>query len=77
MPRYFFHLDGLGERIADRRGQILPDEAAALREANLVAAAWAPPATSSQPINGQQPLLFDASGALALSELVCSLKHKK
>jgi len=39
MPRYFFHLDGLGERIADRRGQILPDEAAALREANLVAAA--------------------------------------
>jgi hypothetical protein len=30
----------------------------------------------SQPINGQQPLLFDASGALALSELVCSLKHK-
>jgi hypothetical protein len=38
---------------------------------------WAPPATSSQPINGQQPLLFDASGALALSELVCSLKRKK
>ena len=30
-----------------------------------------------EPINGQQPLLFDASGALALSELVCSLKHKK
>ena len=39
MPRYFFHLEGRGERIADRRGQILPDEAAALREANLVAAA--------------------------------------
>ena len=39
MPRYFFHLEGREERIADRRGQILPDEAAALREANLVAAA--------------------------------------
>src|SRR5215470_11605562 len=38
---------------------------------------WAPPGTPSEPINGQQPLLFDASGALALSELVCSLKHKK
>jgi hypothetical protein len=37
---------------------------------------WAPPATS-QLIDGPQPLLFDASGALALSELVCSLKHKK
>jgi hypothetical protein len=35
MPRYFFHLEGGEERIADRRGQILPDEAAALREANL------------------------------------------
>jgi hypothetical protein len=39
MPRYFFHLEGRGERVADRRGQILPDEATALREANLVAAA--------------------------------------
>jgi len=39
MPRYFFHLEGREERVADRRGQILPDEAAALREANLVAAA--------------------------------------
>jgi hypothetical protein len=39
MPLYFFHLEGREERIADRRGQILPDEAAALREANLVAAA--------------------------------------
>jgi hypothetical protein len=39
MPRYFFHLEGREERIADRRGQILPDEAAALREANLVTAA--------------------------------------
>jgi hypothetical protein len=35
MPRYFFHLEGREERIADRRGQILTDEAAALREANL------------------------------------------
>ena len=39
MPRYFFHLEGREERIADRRGQLLPDDAAALREANLVAAA--------------------------------------
>jgi hypothetical protein len=31
----------------------------------------------SEPLNGQQPLLFDATGALALSELVCSLKRKK
>jgi hypothetical protein len=39
MPRYFFHLEGREERITDRRGQILPNEDAALREANLVAAA--------------------------------------
>jgi hypothetical protein len=39
MPQYFFHLKGRGERVADRRGQILSDEAAALCEANLVAAA--------------------------------------
>ena len=38
---------------------------------------WAPPGTLSEPLNGQQPLLFDATGALALSELVCSLKRKK
>jgi len=38
---------------------------------------WAPPGTPSEPINGQQPLLFDVAGALALSELVCSLKRKK
>jgi hypothetical protein len=38
---------------------------------------WAPPGTPSEPVNGQQPLLFDVAGALALSELVCSLKHKK
>ena len=39
MPRYFLHLEGREERITDRRGQILPNEDAALREANLVAAA--------------------------------------
>jgi hypothetical protein len=39
MPRYFLHLEGREERITDRRGQILPDEDAALREANEVAAA--------------------------------------
>ena len=38
---------------------------------------WAPPGTPSELPNGQQPLLFDVAGALALSELVCSLKHKK
>jgi hypothetical protein len=35
------------------------------------------PAPPSEPINGQQPLLFDVTGALALGELVRSLKHKK
>jgi hypothetical protein len=39
MPRYFFHLEGQEERVTDRRGQILPDEVAALREADKVAAA--------------------------------------
>jgi hypothetical protein len=39
MPRYFLHLEGREERITDRRGRILPDEVAALREANEVAAA--------------------------------------
>jgi hypothetical protein len=39
MARYFFHLEGRNERIADRRGQILPDDGAALREADRVAAA--------------------------------------
>ena len=38
---------------------------------------WAPPGTPSELPNGQQPLLLDVAGALALSELVCSLKHKK
>ena len=38
---------------------------------------WAPPGTPSELPNGQQPLLLDVAGALAISELVCSLKHKK
>jgi hypothetical protein len=38
---------------------------------------WAPPGTPSDPIDGQQPLLFNVVGALALSELVRSLKNKK
>jgi hypothetical protein len=37
--RYFFHLESREERIADRRGQILPDEAAALREAREISSA--------------------------------------
>jgi hypothetical protein len=39
MPRYFLHLEGREERVTDRRGQILPNEDASLREANEVAAA--------------------------------------
>jgi hypothetical protein len=39
MPRTFFILEGGEERITDRRGQILPHDAAALREADEVAAA--------------------------------------
>jgi hypothetical protein len=39
MPRYFFHLEGREERIADKRGQILPDERSAEREAVEVAVA--------------------------------------
>ena len=31
---------------------------------------WAPPGTPSEPTNGHPPLLFDASGLLALAELV-------
>jgi hypothetical protein len=38
MPRYFFHLDD-GERIADKRGHDLPDDSAARREAEGIAAA--------------------------------------
>jgi hypothetical protein len=38
MPRYFFHLED-GERIADKRGLDLPDDNAALREAEGIAAA--------------------------------------
>jgi hypothetical protein len=41
MPRYFFHLEGGlgGERIADKRGHVLPDDNAARREAVGIAAA--------------------------------------
>jgi hypothetical protein len=41
MPRYFFHLEaGLGgERIADKRGCVLPDDSAARREAVGITAA--------------------------------------
>ena len=39
MPQYFFHLECYVERIIDKRGQILPDEDAALREAKEIAAA--------------------------------------
>jgi hypothetical protein len=39
MPRYFFHLEGRQECITDRRGQALPNEDAALREAKGIAAA--------------------------------------
>jgi hypothetical protein len=38
---------------------------------------WAPPGTPSDPIDCQQPLLLNVVGALALSQLVCSLKNKK
>jgi Family of unknown function (DUF5372) len=39
---------------------------------------WAPPgAPSEQTINGQQPLLIDAPGLLALAKLVFSLKRNK
>ena len=38
---------------------------------------WAPPGTPSESYIGQQPLLLDAAGALALGELVSSLKRKK
>jgi hypothetical protein len=38
MPRYYFHLEG-GERIADKRGRDLPDDNAARREAEGIAAA--------------------------------------
>lgn len=38
MPRYYFHLEG-SERIADKRGRDLPDDNAARREAEGIAAA--------------------------------------
>jgi len=41
MPRYFFHFEGgpEGELIADKRGQVLPDDFAARREAEAIVAA--------------------------------------
>jgi hypothetical protein len=40
-PLYFFHLEGSpkGELIADKRGLVLPDDHAALREAEAISAA--------------------------------------
>ncbi|MBT1517051.1 hypothetical protein KIP88_42510 [Bradyrhizobium sp. SRL28] len=38
---------------------------------------WALPGARSEPINGQQPLLIDALGLLALAEFTSSLKHRK
>ena len=35
---------------------------------------WAAPGTSREPISGQQPLLIDAPGLLALADLISSLK---
>jgi hypothetical protein len=39
MPRYFFHLESKGEKIADVQGLVLSDDFAARREAEAVAAA--------------------------------------
>jgi hypothetical protein len=41
MPRYLFHLEGgpKGELIADKRGKVLPEDFAARREAEEIAAA--------------------------------------
>jgi hypothetical protein len=42
MPRYFFHLKGgLGgsELVTDKRGHLLPDDGAARRQAEVIAAA--------------------------------------
>ena len=38
---------------------------------------WAAPGTSRELINGQQPLLIDAPGLLALADLISSLKRKR
>ena len=37
---------------------------------------WAPPGTPCEPIKGQQQLLIDAPGLLALADLISPLKHK-
>ena len=38
---------------------------------------WAPPGTPSEATSGYSPLFIDASGLLALAELVLWLKHNK
>ena len=38
---------------------------------------WAAPGTSLEPISGQQQLLIDAPGLLALADLISSLKRKR
>jgi hypothetical protein len=38
---------------------------------------WAAPGTSLEPISGQQLLLIDAPGLLALADLISSLKRKR
>jgi hypothetical protein len=38
---------------------------------------WAAPGTSPEPIRGQQQLLTDAPGLLALADLISSLKRKR
>jgi hypothetical protein len=39
MPQYFFHLEGGPKGGTDKRGQVLPDDGAARREAEAIAAA--------------------------------------
>jgi Family of unknown function (DUF5372) len=38
---------------------------------------WAPPGTPSEATDSHPPLVIDASGLLAMAELVRSLKHNK
>jgi hypothetical protein len=38
---------------------------------------WAAPGASLEPIGGQQPLLIDAPGLLALADLISSLRRKR
>ena len=37
---------------------------------------WAAPGTSLEPISGQQPVLIDAPGLLALADPISSLERK-